>query len=119
MANHKILICDDEENIRESLKAILADHYELVLVDSTDMAVDILSHAKDIKIILLNINIIQTNEINILKEIKKKSPHVKIILITGYRSAETPAEAARLGASGYIVKPFKSQEILDTLESCS
>ena len=40
MANPKILICDDEEGIRESLKLVLGDHYNLVTVDSGDMAVD-------------------------------------------------------------------------------
>ena len=55
MANPKILICDDEEGVRESLKVVLADYYELVLVDSGDMALEVLSHAKDIKIMLLDI----------------------------------------------------------------
>ena len=50
------------------------------------------------------------------EKLKKKFPHIKIIMVTGYKSVETAAEAARLGASGYIVKPFKSQEILETVK---
>ena len=46
MANPKILICDDEEGIRESLKLILGDHYSLVTVDSGDMALEVLSHSQ-------------------------------------------------------------------------
>lgn len=87
MANPKILICDDEEGMRESLKAVLADHYELVLVDSSDMALEILSHSKDIKIVILNIK---------MPEIQKKFPHVKIITD--------------------IVKPLKPQYILETIK---
>jgi len=116
MANPKILICDDEEGVRESLKVVLADHYELIAVDSGDMAVEILSHAKDIKIMLLDIKMPKTHGLDVLKEIKKKFPQVKIIMVTGYNSVETAAEASRLGANGYIVKPFKSQDILETVK---
>ena len=116
MANPKILICDDEEGIRESLKLILADHYDLIAVDSGEMALNTLSHSQDIKIILLDIKMPKINGLDLLKEIKKKFPHLKIIMVTGYKSVETAAEATRLGASGYIIKPFKSEEILGTVE---
>jgi len=116
MANPKVLICDDEEGIRESLKLILGDHYSLVLVDSGDMALEVLSHNKDIKVLLLDIKMPQTSGLDSLQEIKKKYPQLKIIMVTGYKSVETAAEAARLGACGYIVKPFKSVEILETVK---
>jgi len=116
MANPKILICDDEEGVRESLKVILADYYELIVVDSGAMAMEILSHTKDIKVMLLDIKMPKTHGLDVLKEIKKKFPLVKIIMVTGYKSVETAAEASRLGASGYIIKPFKSQEILETVK---
>jgi DNA-binding NtrC family response regulator len=116
MANPKILICDDEEGIRESLKLVLGDFYNLVTVDSGDMALEVLSKSKEIKLVLLDIKMPKINGLDILQEIKKKYPHLKIIMVTGYKSVETAAEAARLGASGYIVKPFKSLEILDTVK---
>jgi len=115
MANSKVLICDDEEGVRESLKIILGDHYNLILVESGDMALEVLSHSKDIKVMLLDIKMPKTSGLDALQEIKKKYPHLKIIMVTGYKSVETAAEASRLGATGYIVKPFKSQEILDTV----
>ena len=116
MANSKILICDDEEGIRESLKLVLGDYYNLITVDSGDMALEVLSKSKDIKVMLLDIKMPKTNGLDVLQEIKKKFPHIKIIMVTGYKSVETAAEATRLGASGYIVKPFKSQEILETVK---
>jgi len=116
MGNPKILICDDEEGIRESLKLVLGDHYNLIAVDSGDMALEVLSHSKDIKLMLLDIKMPKTNGLNTLKEIKKKFSQLKIIMVTGYKSVETAAEATRLGACGYIVKPFKSEEILETVK---
>ena len=49
-----------------------------------------------------------------LKEIKALFPATPVVIVTGYRSVETAAEATKLGAQGYIIKPFKSEEILTT-----
>ena len=112
----KILICDDEEGIRESLKLILSDTYNIILVDSGEQALDILSKAKDIGLVLLDIKMPKFNGLDAVSEIKKKYPHLNIVMITGYKSVETAAEASRLGACGYIVKPFKTAEILKIIK---
>jgi DNA-binding NtrC family response regulator len=114
--NPKVLICDDEENIRETFKLILGDIYNLFLVDSGEQALYTLENNKDIKVALLDIKMPKVNGLDVLKEIKSKFPEVKIVMVTGYRSVETAAEASRLGASGYIVKPFKSQEIVEAVK---
>ena len=114
--NHKILICDDEENIRETVKLILGDHYSLFLVNSGEQALYTLENNKDIKVVILDIKMPKVNGLDVLTEIKSKYPHIKIVMLTAYRSVEVAAEASRLGASGYIVKPFKSQEILETVK---
>jgi len=111
----KVLICDDELGIRESLKLILGDHYNLILVDSGEQCLECLKNSTDIGVVLLDIKMPQINGLDLLGEIKKRHPDQKVIIVTGYKSVETASEAARLGASGYIVKPFDSQEILDTV----
>ena len=111
----KILICDDEEGIRESLKLILGDHYELILTEDGQQCLDCLHQAKDVTLVLLDIKMPQINGLDILKQIKDKHPSIKVMIVTGYKSVETAAQAVRLGASGYIVKPFKSEEILATV----
>ena len=113
--SQKVLIVDDEEGIRESLKLILSDHYELILADSGEGALDLLKSAKDVGVVLLDIKMRKVHGLDVLKEIKAKYPKVNVIMVTGYKSVETASEAARLGASGYIVKPFKSEEILETV----
>ncbi len=116
MAHPNILICDDEEGVRESLKLVLGDHYNLVVVDSGSMALEVLGKSKEIEVMLLDIKMPKTNGLDVLQQVKKKFPRVKIIMVTGYKSVETAAEASRLGASGYVVKPFKSEEILETVK---
>jgi len=45
----------------------------------------------------------------------QQNPDLNVIIITGYKSVETASEASSLGASGYIVKPFQSDEILEAV----
>ncbi|MCK5013299.1 MAG: response regulator, partial [Candidatus Omnitrophica bacterium] len=111
MSDHlskKILICDDEEGIRESLKLILGDHYDLILTDSGEQCLQCLDNDKTIGLVLLDIKMPKINGLEILRAIKEKYPELSVIIVTGYKSVETAAEASSLGASGYIVKPFKS-----------
>ena len=116
MSDHlskKILMCDDEEGLRESLKLILGDHYDLILTDSGEQCLQCLDNDKTIGLVLLDIKMPKINGLEILRAIKEKYPELSVIIVTGYKSVETAAEASSLGASGYIVKPFKSDEILE------
>ena len=110
----KILIIDDEEGIRESLKLILEDHYDLILTDSGPQGLEILGNDKNhsIGLVLLDIKMPRVNGLDTLKEIKDRFASLPVIIVTGYRAVETAAEATKLGASGYIVKPFKADEVL-------
>lgn len=113
--SQKILICDDEEGIRESLKLILGDHYDLALTDSGEQCLEVLKNDKTIGLVLLDIKMPKVNGLEVLKAIKDGHPGLNVIIITGYKSVETASEASALGASGYIVKPFKSDEILEAV----
>ena len=112
----KILICDDEQNICEAYKLILEELYDLHIVNSGQDALAALKKDKDIKVMFLDIKMPKVSGLSVLNEIKTQFPHLKIIMVTGYRSVEAASEATRLGASGYIIKPFKSQDILDTVK---
>ena len=112
----KILIIDDGEGIRESLKLILGDYYDLILTDSGEQALESLEQNNEIGLVLLDIKMPKVNGLEVLKLIKDNHPDLKVIIVSGYRSVETAAEATNLGAAGYMTKPFKSDEILETVE---
>ena len=112
----KILICDDEEGVRESIKVIVGDRYPMMVVDSGEGALHALANNKDIGMMFLDIKMPKVSGLDILVQIKKDYPHMKVIMITGYRSSEIAAEATHLGACGYLPKPFKTEELLETVE---
>lgn len=117
MSKNKVLICDDEEGIRESLKLILSDHYDLMIVENGAECLNALDGAPDIGAVLIDIKMPKINGLDVLKLIKEKHPALPVVVVTGYRSVETAMEATRLGASDYIVKPFKAEEILSTVKN--
>lgn len=114
--SYKILICDDEEGVRESLKLVLGEFYDLVVVENPEQAFEILNNAKDIKLMLLDVKMPKMNGIDALKAVKQKFPSLHVIMVTGYKSVEIAAEATKLGACGYIVKPFKSEEVIEKVK---
>lgn len=56
------------------------------------------------------------NGLDTLKEIKDKHPKQKVIIVTGYQSVELIGEITKLGANGYITKPFDSKEIMKSIK---
>jgi CheY-like chemotaxis protein len=108
----KILICDDEEGIRESMKLILGEKYDLVMCCNGKECLEQLKAQKDIRLVLLDIKMPKQNGLEVTRDIKRVRPDAKVIIVTGYASPEVAQEAMSFGADDYIPKPFESKEIL-------
>ena len=109
-----ILICDDEEGIRESFKLILSDFYALRFVHNGVEALETLKTSSP-DVMLLDIKMPKIHGMEILKQIKTLKPKLPVIIVTGYQSVETAQEALRNGASDYIPKPFDSKHVLKSI----
>ncbi len=110
----RILVCDDELGVRESLKLILESDYDITLVSSGDKAIKLIKD-NTYKVLLLDIKMPIKNGLETLEEIKQLSPDLKVIIVTGYQSVETASKAVQLGAIDYITKPFDSNEVLEKI----
>ncbi|MFA5038843.1 MAG: response regulator [Candidatus Omnitrophota bacterium] len=109
---NRILICDDEEGVRESLRLILEKDYNLIFANSGEMCLEMLQCEKEINLVLIDIKMPKINGIEVMREIKKTYPGLPIIVVTGYKSSEIAQEATEAGACEYIVKPFDSKELI-------
>ncbi len=109
-----ILVCDDEEGIRESFKLILEDNYSLKFSKNGLDALELLkSFTPDL--MLLDIKMPKLHGMEILKQVKALKPKLPVIIVTGYQSVETAQEALRNGAADYIPKPFDSKHVLRSI----
>ena len=107
-----ILICDDEEGIRESFKLILEDFYELKFAHNGLEGIEMAKTA-GADMMFLDIKMPKLHGMETLKKIKKANPKLPVVIVTGYQSVEIAQEALKNGASDYIPKPFESKHVLE------
>lgn len=110
-----ILVCDDEEGIRESLKLILEKDYNVIFAESGDEAIQKMKTSPT-EIVILDIKMPKKDGLETLKELKKVNPSAKVIIATGYKSIDIAQEAVNLGASDYVVKPFNKENIKNIVQ---
>ncbi len=110
----KILVIDDEENLRYTIGKFLSlDGYEVDTAGTYDEGLDKLSET-DFDLIFADIILGIKTGIDILREAKQRNLLCPVVLITGYPNIETATEAVREGAYDYIPKPVKKDTILRT-----
>ena len=107
-----ILIVDDEVGPRESLKVILGPAYYLVDAGDGFEALRVIRERK-IDLVTLDLRMPQMDGMVVLMAIKKYDPQIEVLIITGYATLENAVELVRLGACGYLVKPFQVPRLLD------
>ena len=102
----KVLIADDQELIRQSLKIVLGTDSEIEITDSVGDGTDVLkSLEKNVPdVILMDVRMPKMDGTVCTKEVKKKYPDVKIIILTTFDDVDFIYSALKYGASGYILK---------------
>ncbi len=113
----RILVADDEQIILDLIKEILEiKGYEVTCVDNGREAV---AEAKrsHFDFFILDMRMPSLDGLETLKELLKLDPDTKALIITGYAVDAAMEEAVRLGAVGYLLKPFKKlDDIYDIIE---
>ncbi len=108
----KILVVDDEDSIRYTMEIFLGEEgYEVASAESYEEALLLMS-GMVYDLMFIDIVMRGKSGIELLRTIKEKDPNAQAIIITGAPTAETAAEALRLGALDYIVKPIRQHDLL-------
>jgi two-component system response regulator AtoC len=114
MPNATILIVDDEELIRWSLRERLrSDGYDTLEAGTGAAALEAFKEGVDL--VLLDYRLPDTDGLAVLRELKKQDPDVLVILLTSFVSVETAVEAMKLGAFHFANKPFNLDEVSATI----
>jgi UDP-3-O-[3-hydroxymyristoyl] N-acetylglucosamine deacetylase len=110
--NETVLVVDDEERIRSSLRGILADEgFRVVDTGNPAGVMEIIAREKP-ALILLDIWMPDIDGIELLRRIKAEQPGVRVIMISGHGNIQSAVAATRLGAADFIEKPFSVQGLL-------
>ena len=102
----KVLIADDQELIRESLKIILGAHDNIEIVGVVGNGYEVLETLKKHKvdIILMDIRMPKMDGVYCTKVVKEQYPEIKIVILTTFDDDEYIFSALKYGASGYLKK---------------
>ncbi len=109
----KILVVDDEENIRKSLKMILEyEGWQFLEAADGEEALDIIQEIFGLDLVLLDIKLPGIDGIDVLREIKKRPYSPEVIMISGHGTITTAVEATKLGAFDFLEKPLQRERVL-------
>jgi len=112
----KILIADDDRNLRMVLKNELADEgFDVYDADNGKKTIDMLNN-DEYDVLILDLNMPGLNGIDILKKVKKLGIATETIILTAHATVTSAVEAMKLGAYDFITKPFQMDELIAIAE---
>ncbi len=111
MANARLLIVEDDPQMRRILSEMLAEEgYKVSSVGSGKEAIEKVK-GNGFDVVVADIIMPGMDGMDVLKEVKKLEPQIHVIMITAFATIENAVEAIKNGASDYIAKPFKIAEV--------
>lgn len=114
--NATVLVVDDEERIRSSLRGILSDEGFRVLDTGDAPGVMEIIARENPAVVLLDVWMPDLDGIELLRRIKNAKPETRVIMISGHANIQNAVAATRLGAADFIEKPFSVGGLLASIE---
>lgn len=112
----RILVIDDEEQMRQLLEGVLAiDGHDVTCVASGEEGI-LEFRQQNYSLAVVDLKLPGIDGLEVLRQVKQISPSTEIILITGYASLGTAIESLKLGASDYLAKPFRVEHLRIIIE---
>ena len=117
MVKKKILVVDDEEDVAKALKARLKANGYDVLLASDSVQAFMMANKEKPALIILDIMIPGGGGFIVAERLKQSSAthHIPIIFLTGISGGEE--RAYKVGASGYMMKPYQPEKLLETIHN--
>lgn len=113
----RILIVDDENGPRQSLRMLLKEDFEISLAEGVDEALALLS-AAPVDIVITDIRMPRKTGLDLLREVRKHHDDIEFIILTGYGELDTAMKAIEYGAFAYLEKPFDHRIMLEKIHAC-
>ncbi|MCD4814384.1 response regulator [bacterium] len=111
----QMLIVDDNHGLKEALKLVFEEDYELLFAATGEDAVKV-SYAKQPSVILMDYKMPGINGIEAMQMVKKFSPDSQMVVMSAYDDQAMVANCFRGGASDFVGKPFDIHEVQDVVK---
>jgi DNA-binding NtrC family response regulator len=111
----RILVIDDDENIRKVLETILEDEGYIVETAETAKQGIEKSEKAFYNLALIDVRLPDMEGIELLSKLRNTKPKMRKIIVTGYPTLQNAVAAVNKGADAYVMKPFEVDKILQTI----
>jgi excisionase family DNA binding protein len=109
----RVLLVDDEPSSLDLLTKMLAAQYAIVSATDPTGALDMLrTNPTGYDVLISDLNMPGMDGLALIREVRRISTRLPIIIVTGFSTEASAIEAVNLGVAGYLVKPFRAQEVL-------
>ena len=117
MSKQRILLVDDHEVVRLGLKSLIERHPQFEVVGEAASSREAMEQvaAKEPDVVVMDIRLPGTSGIEACEQIVEKYPDTKVIMLTSYAEDEMLFSAIRAGASGYVLKRIRGDELIDSI----
>src|SRR5436853_2959540 len=110
-----ILVVDDEENIRHTLRGVLADEgYDVLEAPDGRRALELLEHTAP-RLAIVDVWMPEVDGIELVERMRTQAPGIPVIVLSGHGSIETAVRVIRLGAFDFLEKPFPLDALLSVV----
>lgn len=119
MSKIKILIADDHKILRQGIRSLLSSQGDFEVIGETSDGPETLKETFKLKpdVVLMDIGMPNLNGFEATRQIKKKLPEVKVLVLTMYQDDEYVLQALQSGASGYVLKDVAVEELVSAIRA--
>lgn len=120
MPKGKVLIIDDESDVRDVLKFHLSEsNYQIIEAENGQEGIDLLKsgdNLTNVGVILCDIRMPKVNGIECIQYIRQEAPGIPIVVVTGFPDTQMAVNLMNEGVKDYLVKPVEKEKLISTVE---
>ncbi len=115
----RVLIVDDHAVLRQALRMLLDSHDELEVVGDVSNGREATRAAEELgpDVVLMDLIMPGLNGLDATRQIRKRCPNTRVLILSGYEDEEQIVEALRAGASGYLIKESEIGELMLAIQA--
>jgi DNA-binding NarL/FixJ family response regulator len=116
---YNVVLADDQQILRDGIKAILARQEEFVVVAEAGSGLDAIKICKELRpdLVLMEIALPGVNGVEVTAELLRHSPSTKVMILSMYDDEKSVVGAIRAGARAYVLKRSSANDLLDALRA--
>jgi len=119
MSNIKVLLVEDHTIVRKGIISLLENELRIEIIGEAENGIDAVKMAEEIHpdVMVLDISLPLLNGLEVTKQVTKRFPKIKILILTMHNSEEFVFELLKAGAKGYVIKKAAPHELISAIHA--